>query len=758
MYFDPEIIGNLLEEELESRLMIGSSVYHFNMYQRDIINALSNKSVISFSAPTSFGKSFIVRHNIIQQFINSNIRHALIVVPTKALIDNFYEGVSNLVKTHGLDVQINTHSRTIPDIDVKSIYILTQERVTFLIEKYESYVRLFDLIYCDEAHYISRGYRGFLLRNVIEKLIAICGVKNVNGSTQYIFSSPKISNPIYFKNTFFREIEDINCYHKRIHYSPVEKNIHLIKKNEHNYIYSLLKDNLNNDIVDERLSIIGTRNYTDVLSVDDNLANKKRDVDIILNSNLNGGTILYATSPLSVHKYAKIFEEKLQQRNLLSEEEIQDIEVYIRDHYDVCFDLIEFIRKGIGLHYGPMPIGLRRLMVELFESKAINYIICTSTLLEGVNLPAKNIVIVSDIYNNKQKHNHLSFSNLIGRAGRITYGLSGNIYCISDNIDNYKSLLANEDTEISDPAQEVTGNDTKRNYVIRSLIKQNEEFKYIKSPNRNDIEYLLYELLTINNPISIVNKLSGRRQVRAEINEAIERYKISFNIPVALLKNNPGIDPRLQNALYNYLNELNTERLQLVLEIINNPHAITAFQIRQILERTEQYLKWPKGNNTLTGMAMQITQWLHEAPLSQFIQYRLRRNLEEDYYKRIELALDTVKALETQLSFNAPKYIKCFFDVAIFVSRNKGILGLENYIDRVEYFIFSLEAGITSSVGRYLFERGVSRPLAIKVKSIVSVLANDAIDTNFFRRDDVDTLLREGLSVIAYKELNAHLS
>src|SRR5690606_29008122 len=55
-------------------------------------------------------------------------------------------------------------------------------------------------------------------------------------------------------------------------------------------------------------------------------------------------------------------------------------------------------------------------------------VFCTSTLLEGVNLPAKNIFILSNAIG-LTKFTDIDFWNLAGRAGRLTQELSGNIIC-----------------------------------------------------------------------------------------------------------------------------------------------------------------------------------------------------------------------------------------------------------------------------------------------------------------------------------------
>lgn len=57
---------------------------------------------------------------------------------------------------------------------------------------------------------------------------------------------------------------------------------------------------------------------------------------------------------------------------------------------------------------------------------------CTSTLLEGVNLPADNLFITDNkIF--RRKMNPVDFRNLIGRVGRISYNLYGNVFFVSED-------------------------------------------------------------------------------------------------------------------------------------------------------------------------------------------------------------------------------------------------------------------------------------------------------------------------------------
>lgn len=762
---DPEIVATLYHEEEASRSVLNGKVYHFNSYQKEILDALRTKSLVSFSAPTSFGKSFIVRHHIANLFASGILNRALIIVPTKSLIDDFYEGILELRRSLNLDFSIHTHARLVTNVPTKCIFILTQERLTFLMEKNPDLVRSFQTIYCDEAHYISRGYRGFVLRSAIRKLVDLCGPRGVNGNTQYIFSSPLIKNPDYYKETFFPALDNSQSFHKEVIYSPVEKNVHLVSKGSNTFAFSLLRDSLNGETFTQRLEEVGTRPFPIHLQGEnrDDLKAKEisRDIHIVLESNLGARTILYTTSPLKAHQYAIELASKLPNKGTLAPQELQDLRKYIADHYDESFGLVELIQKGVGLHYGKMPIGLRRQIVNLFETGNLDYLICTSTLLEGVNLPAKNIFLFSNKHDGKHSHTTLSFWNLLGRAGRITYGLSGNIICVADKPEKYQTLLEKKETEIKDPEVEVTENQTKRKHVISSFLNETDQFYYVRSQDyRSDVEYLIYELLTADDMEGIIERFHLADEEKTGLLQAIRDSRNNQILPVDFLRKNPGIDPRLEDILFQSLRSLSLFDLTALLAITSNPLAVNKESLNQILYRTSDSLRWPLHNakfDVVDSTSARITMWLHELPVSQFVEQALRYHPDIPELERVERALRTVDFLDKEISYSAPKYIKCFFDLVIRATVEKGMREISSYEESVELFLFAIESGVSSIIGRFLFELGVARPIAIRANKLVEELAGGQVNREFFDKPQVVTRLREGLSRIAFKELMDHM-
>lgn len=68
-------------------------------------------------------------------------------------------------------------------------------------------------------------------------------------------------------------------------------------------------------------------------------------------------------------------------------------------------------------------------LIHVPSSQPIRFLFCTSTLIEGVNLPADNLFITSS-KNGRVNFDKVSFQNLIGRVGRVDFNLFGNAFLV----------------------------------------------------------------------------------------------------------------------------------------------------------------------------------------------------------------------------------------------------------------------------------------------------------------------------------------
>jgi hypothetical protein len=87
--------------------------------------------------------------------------------------------------------------------------------------------------------------------------------------------------------------------------------------------------------------------------------------------------------------------------------------------------------QGIGIHHGKLPRALAQYVVRKFNDLSLKFLICTSTLIEGVNTKAKNVVI----FDNKiarEQIDFFTFNNISGRSGRMFEHFVGHVYLFND--------------------------------------------------------------------------------------------------------------------------------------------------------------------------------------------------------------------------------------------------------------------------------------------------------------------------------------
>jgi hypothetical protein len=100
---------------------------------------------------------------------------------------------------------------------------------------------------------------------------------------------------------------------------------------------------------------------------------------------------------------------------------------WVAQHYHPEWHYAKALRRGIGVHHGRIPRALSQFAVRAFNAGDIKFLVCTSTLIEGVNTKAKNIVVF-DHQINRTPIDLFTFNNIRGRAGRMRQHFIGHVY------------------------------------------------------------------------------------------------------------------------------------------------------------------------------------------------------------------------------------------------------------------------------------------------------------------------------------------
>jgi hypothetical protein len=116
---------------------------------------------------------------------------------------------------------------------------------------------------------------------------------------------------------------------------------------------------------------------------------------------------------------------------------------WIVENFGAEWEISSAIRNGVGVHHGRVPRALAARLIIEFNRGVVPILICTSTLIEGVNTSAKSVLIY-DKQINRRDYDFFTFSNIRGRAGRLGRHHVGNVYLFND-------APAKTDMEVSAP-------------------------------------------------------------------------------------------------------------------------------------------------------------------------------------------------------------------------------------------------------------------------------------------------------------------
>jgi len=149
---------------------------------------------------------------------------------------------------------------------------------------------------------------------------------------------------------------------------------------------------------------------------------------IELASSLTEQTLIYCKSPSSVDSVAL---EMIGSDLFCKSNNLGDAVSWLKEYYHPIWLLPKALEKGIGIHHGKNPRAISQLCVRAFNSNYIKYLICTSTLIEGVNTSAKNVIIYDNEIGSKEI-DYFTFNNIAGRSGRMFQHFIGNVYLFYD--------------------------------------------------------------------------------------------------------------------------------------------------------------------------------------------------------------------------------------------------------------------------------------------------------------------------------------
>lgn len=362
---------------------------YFHDEQFEILKLLELKKNLIVSAPTSFGKSLLIEEIVASQQYNNLV----IIQPTLALLD---ETRRKLLKYKDLYKLIVRTSQE-PNSNGNNIFLFTAERVN----EYQLFPHI-DFVVIDEFYKLSGNRddeRSSSLNNAFHYLLK-------NFDPNFYLLGPNIDG---ISEGFEKKYNAVFYPSK---FSLVDsRNIDLFKDYKNKF------------------GKIGPKKLF-----------KEQTLFELLITLSHEQTIIYCSSPNRVRYLAKEFVKYLGHAKIPNSEYQYPIIEWIKKYVSTDWCVLDFLNCDIGIHDGALQKHICTSIIDYFNTGKIKFLFCTSTIIEGVNTSAKNIIYFDD----KRGGHDIDFfdySNIKGRAGRMMEHYVGRIFNFNKPPEDEKIII-----------------------------------------------------------------------------------------------------------------------------------------------------------------------------------------------------------------------------------------------------------------------------------------------------------------------------
>ncbi len=497
---------------------------YFFHSQKQIYDHLNDTS-FSYSGPTSMGKSLLMRMFIKEKILNGFKVNFAILVPTKALIS---EISSNIIQKDMQDelakqnykVVTSGNSLFFKQDNTNYIMVMTPERMLYTLISYQ-YLSI-DYLFIDEAHKISQhdGRATFYFK-ITEMLMDRLRKPHI------ILASPNIPNPEIYLSALPAEQRQKPTY-LRTTFTPVSQLKYVLDIKNHQFM--IFNEHSN---IKDKLELISD------LAEDENSTSLMHK---IIGHDLSKSNIVYCSGREKAVSIAKSYAVSLP---YLNDKELDGVAIEICNEIHKDYYLADLIKKGVAYHVGYLPLSIRTKIEDLYRNRKIKTVFCTSTLIEGVNLPADNLIVVSCKMGARGNMNQVEFRNLLGRVGRIEYNLYGNVFLIRDEHISDKTIKKLLVDDVQEQKISLFNDLTpqEKNYIVSQFLNGDSSLKRLSDQNDEHYDMMRKAGLMLLKDITKDRNSEVRKQFNAYLDDAkIKRIKENFDN-----RDNPG--PKLDDDI-----------------------------------------------------------------------------------------------------------------------------------------------------------------------------------------------------------------
>lgn len=381
--------------------------------------------------------------------------------------------------------------------------------------------------------------------------------------------------------------------------------------------------------------------------------------------------------------------------------------------------LCSTLSGGIAYHHGKLPTHVRRTLERAIKQKLVTNIVCTTTLMQGVNLPTQNIIIRNPhLYRRKHAHaaelTNYEMANLRGRAGRLMKDFIGRTIVLDEG--EFEETDGYEQQGLFDDVYKdvLPGYGQKFQEYETEIIDAVNSDRYVGT----DMDGFGYLVTYIRQTVLRYGEGSGKRMAETGVmlspsQIAAIKYKLeSLTIPKDICMHNRYWDPVILDAIYKTFDgpvpnspvERGAQsKLSNILKFLRDTNFTAAMFKRYIPEEYRQ--------GTSRGiLCRESIRWASEVPLSEFFKDKFYSD--GDIQLKIE---NKIQMLQKTVSFDIPLLIK-------------PVIEIKNPDSTI---VSSLQAGAYKKTTKKMIDIGIPRELAIRLNSMLQESRNSEKMDNY---------------------------
>lgn len=689
-----------VRRSFENRIEFADGTTLFaNRFQRRFWERASTSEWISISAPTSAGKSYILAQWLTDRLLAKDFRRVIYIAPTRALVQQVENDIRESLANAGLE---GVELRSLPILTNtkkadREVLIFTQERLHYYLQSFGA--AGIDALVIDEAHKVGDSHRGILMQDVIEQVAA------ANIDARFIFTSPLTENPELLLADAPPQVsqevlssDDATVNQNLLWLQPCEEepktwNL-LLRRGETNVMLGYFEGPPANAPIKARLAELAIATDTG-----------------------GGGILVYANGAADAEELAEQIARRLSEVTV--PQRVAALDELCSDTIHKEYKLRAVLQKGVAFHYGNMPLLLRSAIEALFREGHIKYLVCTSTLVEGVNLPCRTILVRAPRKGRKTRMSPADFWNLAGRAGRWGKEFQGNVICVDT-----------QDKEAwGDTLPQRRGKYRIERTADRLLADEGRLIDHIRAGCPNPQAGSGQDLETAISYFSAVRAKYGSL-LQVPWSERIDARKLA-RVDAALgealddidgmrpewLRRHAGISPFAMSRMLCALKNLK-EPIENFLPV--DPETKNAGdQYGRIFQLIGHHMTNVFGQGgRCNALGILTANWMLGYPIKRLIAERIAWNRRKDKSQTVAGTIrKTLEDIEQIARFQAPRYLACYSDIVRVVLLQQG---LNQASISIPDLTLPLEFGVRGPVQLSLMSLGLSRSSTLAIAAAVA--------------------------------------